>query len=67
MVLDNASSYGRLFARSSGVKYAVTQVLKERNHDVSLFNPISCNGIKEVEKALKLLKYNRNKHISMPI
>lgn len=59
-VLDNASYYGRLFARSGGVKDAVVQALKEMNKDIQELKPIVCNGIDEVEKALKLVKYKKN-------
>ncbi|MDF2700944.1 MAG: 4Fe-4S dicluster protein [Haloplasmataceae bacterium] len=59
-VLDNASHFGRLFARSGGVKDAIIQVLKEKGITDFEFKPIACNGIQEVEKALKLLKIKKN-------
>jgi [FeFe] hydrogenase (group B1/B3) len=58
--LDNASQFGRLFARSGGVKAAITQVLKEKGMEDAEFRPIACNGIEEVDRALRLLKAGRN-------
>lgn len=58
-VLDNASYYGRLFARSGGVKDAVVQVLKENGIEDVEFRPIACDGILECDKALKLLKFGK--------
>lgn len=57
-VLDNASYFGRIFARSGGLSDAVRQAIKENNLDESKFNPISCDGIEECRAAL--LKANRN-------
>ena len=50
-VLDNASYYGRIFARSGGLSDAVTQALKEQNIDFPL-NAIVCDGIDECRVAL---------------
>lgn len=51
--LDNASYYGRIFARSGGVAEAVGQALKERGaHEDFEYNPISCSGIDECKVAL---------------
>lgn len=58
--LDNASHFGRVFARSGGVKEAVEEVLKEEGIDNISFNPISCSGIDEIDKALLILKSGRN-------
>ena len=58
--LNNASYFGRLFARSGGVADAVTTIIKEKNIPQSSYRPITCNGIEEVDKALKLLKVNKN-------
>ena len=57
-VLDNASYYGRIFARSGGLADAVAQGLKERGHDDFTLNPVSCDGIEECRIAL--LKKNKN-------
>lgn len=56
--LDNASYYGRIFARTGGVTEAVSHVINMKNIDVD-FKPIHCNGLKECDKALKLAKFNR--------
>ncbi len=50
-VLDNASYYGRIFARSGGLADAVRQSLKEQNIDFD-FKPISCDGIEACRAAL---------------
>ncbi len=47
--LDNASYFGRIFARSGGVTDAVKQAIKEQNLDIEL-NPVVCNGIEECKK-----------------
>ena len=49
--LDNASYFGRVFARSGGLAVAVEQALKERGvapEDFQL-NAISCSGVEECE------------------
>lgn len=58
-VLDNASYYGRIFARSGGLTEAVGQVMKERGISADQFkvNPVVCNGIAECKTAL--FKANR--------
>ncbi len=56
-VLDNASYFGRIFARSGGLSDAVAQGLKEQNIDFD-FNPIACDGIEECKIAL--LKKSKN-------
>lgn len=56
-VLDNASYYGRIFARSGGLSDAVTQAIKEQGIDFDL-NAISCDGIEECR--LALLKKRKN-------
>ncbi|MDF2672408.1 MAG: 4Fe-4S dicluster protein [Clostridiales bacterium] len=60
VALDNASHFGRVFARSGGVKEAVEEVLREEGIDNISFNPISCSGIDEIDKALRMLKGGRN-------
>ena len=49
--LDNASYFGRIFARSGGLADAVKQALFEQNIDFDL-KPISCDGIEECKIAL---------------
>ena len=56
-VLDNASYYGRIFARSGGLTDAVRQALKEQNIDFDL-KPVPCDGIEECRVAL--LKARKN-------
>ena len=56
--LDEASGYGRSFARSGGVTQAVVQTIKERGLEAD-FKPVVCNGISECEMALRKLKVNR--------
>lgn len=56
--LENASFYGRIFARSGGLTAAITQAIKEQNLDLSKFKPISCDGIEQCK--LALLKASKN-------
>ena len=57
-VLDNASYFGRIFARSGGLTDAVTQAIKEQNITDFEFKPVSCDGIEECRIAL--LKKSKN-------
>ncbi|MGH4119443.1 4Fe-4S dicluster domain-containing protein [Clostridium sp.] len=57
--LNNASFYGRIFARSGGLTEAVKHLVEKANTDLE-FKPISCDGLIECDKALKLLKFNRS-------
>ena len=57
-VLDNASYYGRIFARSGGLTDAVTQALKEHGITDFDFKPVSCDGIEACRTAL--LKASKN-------
>ena len=56
-VLDNASYYGRIFARSGGLTDAAAQAMKEQNIDFEI-KPIVCDGIEECKIAL--LKKSKN-------
>lgn len=56
--LDNASFYGRIFARSGGLSEAVRQALHENGRDNVEFNPVVCDGIEECRVAL--LKASKN-------
>lgn len=56
-VLDNASYYGRIFARSGGLTDAVRQALKEQGLEDFPFDPVSCDGIEACKVAL--LKANK--------
>lgn len=55
-VLDNASYFGRIFARSKGLCDAVAQAMKEQNIEFDL-KPVACDGIEECKTAL--LKANK--------
>ncbi|MCB2294943.1 4Fe-4S dicluster domain-containing protein [Clostridium algoriphilum] len=59
LALNNASFYGRIFAKSGGLTEAVKHLVDTRDTSVE-FKPISCDGLIECEKALKLLKFNRS-------
>ena len=56
-VLDNASFFGRIFARSGGLTDAVAQALREQNIDFNL-KAVSCDGIEECRVALLKKKKN---------
>ena len=56
-VLDNASYFGRIFARSGGLSDAVSQAMKEQNIDFDL-KPSVCDGIEACKVAL--LKKSKN-------
>ncbi len=56
-VLDNASYYGRIFARSGGLSDAVVEALKEQNIDFTV-KPAVCDGIEACKVAL--LKKSKN-------
>lgn len=56
-VLDNASYFGRIFARSGGLSDAVAQAMKEQSIDFDL-KPCVCDGIEECKMAL--LRKNKN-------
>ena len=56
-VLDNASYFGRIFARSGGLTDAVKQAMKEQNIDFEL-KPVACDGIEACRMAL--LKKSKN-------
>ncbi len=52
-VLDNASYFGRIFARSGGLTDAVAQAIKEQGLDEDfLFKPCACDGIEACKLAL---------------
>ena len=56
-VLDNASYYGRIFARSGGLSDAVSQAMKEQGIEFDL-KPAVCDGIEACK--LALLKKSKN-------
>ncbi len=56
-VLNNASYFGRIFARSGGLKDAVKEGLREQELEDFDFQPVVCDGIEECRVALlKLAK-----------
>lgn len=50
--LDNASYFGRVFARSGGLSEAVKQVVKEEEINDFKVEEVICNGLEECKKAL---------------
>ena len=54
-VLDNASFYGRLFARSGGVSEAVKHVVGHEKFNVE-FKPVAADGLDACTKILRLAK-----------
>lgn len=56
-VLDNASYFGRIFARSGGLSDAVAQAMKEQDIEFDL-KPAVCDGIEACRMAL--LKKSKN-------
>ena len=57
-ILDNASYYGRIFARSGGLSDAVKQGLKEQGLEDFELKAVPCDGIEACRVAL--MKKNRN-------
>ncbi len=55
-VLDNASYFGRIFARSGGLTNATAQAMKEQGIDFEI-KPVVCDGIEACRTAL--LKLNK--------
>lgn len=57
-VLNNASYFGRIFARCGGLADAVAEGLKENGHPDFELKPCSCDGIEQCKVAL--LKKSKN-------
>ena len=55
--MDNASYFGRIFARCGGLSDAVAEGIKEQNLDFEV-KAVSCDGIEECR--LALLKKSKN-------
>lgn len=55
-VLDNASYYGRIFARSGGLADAVREGLKENGITDFDYRPVVCDGLEECRMALLKLR-----------
>lgn len=56
--LNNASFFGRIFARSGGLTEAIRHVIQEFDVQAD-FQPVCCDGIEYCDKALKLAKAGR--------
>ena len=56
--LDNASYFGRIFARSGGLSDAVAEALKEQQLDEFELKACTCDGIEECKAAL--MRKSRN-------
>ena len=56
-VLDNASYFGRIFARSGGLSDAMKEGIKEHGYDFEV-KPVACDGIEACKVAL--LKKSKN-------
>jgi [FeFe] hydrogenase (group B1/B3) len=56
--LNNASYFGRIFARSGGLAEAVNEAIIEKGREDFEFKPISCDGIEACRSAL--LKASKN-------
>ncbi len=50
--LDDASSFGRVFARCGGVADAVAEAIRERGREDFAYSPIACDGIEACRAAL---------------
>ncbi|WP_105614512.1 4Fe-4S dicluster domain-containing protein [Vallitalea okinawensis] len=59
-LLDNASYFGRIFARSGGLSDAVTQAAKELKLDLTV-TPVLGDGLKECDRHLKIATFNKLK------
>ena len=57
-ILDNASYFGRIFARCGGLAEAVTEALKEQGIDFAL-KPCACDGIEQCKLALMMKSKGR--------
>ncbi len=55
-VLDNASYFGRIFARSGGLSDAVRQGLKENGIEDFDYKPVACDGLEACRIALLRLR-----------
>lgn len=54
--LDEASYYGRIFARVGGLTDAVTEAVKELDPEGFVFDPIVCEGVEKCKPALMRAK-----------
>lgn len=56
--LDNASYFGRIFARSGGVTDAIKQAIIENAITDVEFKPVVCDGIEQCKMALTKMEHN---------
>ena len=56
--LNNASFFGRIFARSGGLTEAIKHVIEQYEIEAD-FQPVCCDGADECDKALKLAKVSK--------
>lgn len=56
--LNNASPYGRGFAKTSGVTNALNAIMEEKHPEIE-YDTVVCNGIDECKKALTLAKLGK--------
>ena len=57
--LENASCFGRIFARTGGLSEAIEQALKEKGETEFVLKAVACDGIEQCK--LALLKKQANK------
>lgn len=57
-MLEDASAFGRIFARSGGLIESIKNNIKKQDVDESDFQPVTCNGIDECKIAL--MKKSKN-------
>lgn len=58
-VLDNASYFGRIFARSGGLSDAVAQALRENELEDFDYRPVACDGLEACKTALLRLRVKK--------
>ncbi len=58
--LDNASYYGRIFAKAGGITQGIVHIAKEQG--VEGLNPVSMNGIDQIKVNMLKLKLKRAEH-----
>ncbi len=58
-VLDNASYFGRIFARSGGLTDAVAEAIKERGIEDFSLKAVPCDGIEACRAALMMASKGR--------
>lgn len=59
--LNDATPYGRGFAKTGGVANAINKAIEELKYEDFNFDPVICNGIKECKAALTLARSGKLK------